>query len=135
MRSLAVRVFLLLVFLNLLPAPVFAQFDTASVVGTVRDASGAVVPDAKITLTNTATGISQPKTTGADGNYEFLTVKAGAYIVTAEKGGFSLALVDDVEVQVAARMRVDLAMAVGQVTEKVTVTAASPLLETDTSQL
>jgi hypothetical protein len=134
MRSLAVRVFLLLVFLNLLPAPVFAQFDTASVVGTVRDASGAVVPDAKITLTNTATGISQPKTTGADGNYEFLTVKAGAYIVTAEKGGFSLALVDDVEVQVAARMRVDLAMAVGQVTEKVTVTAASPLLETDTSQ-
>jgi len=134
MRSLAVRVFLLLVFLNLLPAPVFAQFDTASVVGTVRDASGAVVPDAKITLTNTATGISQPKTTGADGTYEFLTVKAGAYIVTAEKGGFSLALVDDVEVQVAARMRVDLAMAVGQVTEKVTVTAASPLLETDTSQ-
>ena len=48
---------------------------------------------------------------------------AGIYLVTAEKAGFSLALVDNVQVQVGARLRVDLQMAVGQVTEKVEVTA------------
>ena len=111
-----------------------AQFETAAVVGTVRDTSGATVPDAKITLTNTATGISQTKITSADGGFEFVTVRAGVYIVTAEKAGFTIALVDNVEVQVAARRRVDFTLPVGQITERVTVTAESPLLETDSSQ-
>src|SRR5262249_39704234 len=124
-----------LLLLSLLGAvPAFAQFDSASVVGTVRDTSGAVVPGAKVTLTNTETGISIVKTSTGDGNYEFTAVKPGAYVVTAEKTGFSIALVDNVHVQVAARLRVDLQMAVGQVTEKVEVTATSPLLQTDSSQ-
>ena len=111
-----------------------AQFDTASVVGTVKDASGATVPDAKVTLTNTQTGVSVVRTTTTDGNYEFVTVRPGIYIVSAEKPGFSIALIDNVQVQVAARLRVDMQMAVGQVSEKVEVTASSPLVETDTSQ-
>jgi hypothetical protein len=74
------------------------------------------------------------RTTADDGNYEFSAVRPGQYLVTAEKPGFSIALADNVEVQVAARMRVDLAMAVGQLTERVVVTAASPLIQTDTSQ-
>jgi len=111
-----------------------AQFETASVVGTVRDVSGAVVPDAKVTLTNTATGVSLTRTTGGDGSYEFVTVKGGIYVVTAEKAGFSLALVDNVQVQVGARLRVDMALAIGQLSEKVEVTASSPLIETDSSQ-
>jgi Carboxypeptidase regulatory-like domain/TonB-dependent Receptor Plug Domain len=111
-----------------------AQFDTASVVGTVKDASGATVPDAKVTLTNTQTGVSVVRTTTSDGNYEFVTVRPGLYIVSAEKPGFSIALIDNVQVQVAARLRVDMQMAVGQVSEKVEVTATSPLVETDTSQ-
>src|SRR5205814_9990613 len=73
-------------------------------------------------------------TTDAEGNYEFFTVRPGIYLVTAEQRGFAMALVDNVQVQVAARMRVDLQMAVGQITERVEVTAASPLLETETSQ-
>src|ERR1043166_7562090 len=111
-----------------------AQFETASVVGTVRDQSGAVVPDAKVTLTNTATGVSLTRTTTADGGYEFVTVKGGIYLVTAEKSGFSIALTDNVQVQVGARLRVDMQLAVGQLTEKVTVVASSPLIETDSSQ-
>src|SRR6185503_9055821 len=61
-------------------------------------------------------------------------VKPGLYVVTAEKTGFALAIVDNVQIEVGARRRVDLQMAVGQVTEKVEVTASSALLETDSSQ-
>ena len=84
-----------------------AQFDSASVVGTVRDASGSVLPGAKVTLTNVDTSISVVKTAGDDGNYEFAAVKPGTYVVTGEKAGFALALVDNVRVQVSARLRVD----------------------------
>src|SRR5437588_10277215 len=122
----------LIVLLGAVPAS--AQFDTASVVGTVRDSSGAVVPEATVTLTHTATGLSSVKTTNAAGLYEFVTVKPGAYVITAEKAGFALALVDNVQVQVGSRPPVDLTLTVGQVTEKVQVTASSPLVETDSSQ-
>ena len=114
--------------------PAYAQFDTASVVGTVRDTQSAVVPGATITLTNGAIGLSLARTSNDSGNYEFVTVKAGTYVVTAEKAGFSIALTDNVTVQVGARLRVDLQMVVGQLTEKVEVTATAPLLETDSSQ-
>ncbi|HMD34467.1 MAG TPA: TonB-dependent receptor [Vicinamibacterales bacterium] len=135
MPSVTRKILLLLtILIGPLVAPAAAQFDTAAVVGSVRDASGGVVPDAKVTLTNTATGISQTKVTGADGSYEFVNVRPGVYVVTAEKSGFTIALVDNVEVQVAARMRVDMSLTVGQVTERVTVTGSSPLLETDSSQ-
>ena len=110
-----------------------AQFDTATVVGTVRDASESVIPGAKVTLTAIETGISTVRMSGADGNYEFPAVRPGTY-VTAEKAGFAVAMVDQVQVQVGARLRVDLKMPVGQVSEKVEVTATQPLVETDTSQ-
>jgi hypothetical protein len=129
------RVFAAVLCLSIaMAAPALAQFETASVVGTIRDSSGAVVPGATVTLTNTATGVSLVRKTTAEGTYEFVTVKSGAYVVTAEQTGFSLALVDNVQVQVGARMRVDLQMAVGQLSERVEVTAASPLIETDSSQ-
>ena len=115
-------------------SPALAQFDTATVVGTVRDTSGAVIAGAKVTLTSAGTGISAVKTSTGDGNYEFPAVRPGMYLVTSEKAGFALALVDNLQVQVGARLRVDLQMPVGQVTEKVEVTATSPLIETDSSQ-
>ena len=115
-------------------APVAAQFETATIVGTVRDTSGAVVPGATVTLTNTATGVAASRTTATNGSYEFFTVRDGIYVLTAEKAGFSLALVDNVQAQVGARLRVDLQLPVGQVSEKVEVTASVPLLDTESSQ-
>ena len=112
----------------------YAQFDTASVVGTIRDNTGAVIPGATVTLTNARHGRVATRTTNGEGVYEFLTVRPGSYVVTAEKSGFAVALVDNVQVQVGARQRVDLQMAVGQVTETVEVTAGAPLVETDSSQ-
>src|SRR4026208_40057 len=110
-----------------------AQFATAPGGGTVRDGSGAVVPAAKVTLTAVETGISVVRTSGGDGNFEFAAVKPGRYVVTAEKPGFAVAMMDDVQVQVGARLRVDLQMPVGQLSEKVEVSARS-LVETDSSQ-
>lgn len=113
--------------------PAIAQFETATVVGTVRDSSGAVVPAAKVTLTNTATGVSAERLSDSNGNVEFFTVRIGPYLVTAEKDGFSIAVVDNLQVTVGARQRVDLTMAVGQVSEKVEVSARAVLLQTDSS--
>ena len=109
------------------------QFETATVVGTVKDSSGAVVPSAKVTLTNTQTGVTQERMSDANGSYEFFTVRIGSYVVTAEKDGFSVALVDNVQITVGARQRVDLNMAVGQLSEKVEVSASAVLLQTDSS--
>jgi hypothetical protein len=125
---------MLLALLLVSATPALAQFDTATVVGTVRDTSGAVIAGAKVTLTSAGTGISTVKTSTEDGNYEFPAVRPGMYLVTGEKAGFALAMVDNIQVQVGARLRVDLQMPVGQLTEKVEVTATSPLVETDSSQ-
>src|SRR4051794_39041451 len=101
--------------LVLTAAPLLAQFDTAEVLGTVRDNSGSVVPKASITIVNQGTGIQAKATTGDDGNYTFSNVKIGVYTVTAEAPGFSRAVAKDVTVNVNARQRVDLVLQVGAV--------------------
>jgi hypothetical protein len=118
----------------LIASPAFAQFDTATVVGTVRDNSGGVIPGATVTLTNKATGIAVVKVTDANGNFEFMTVRVGTYKVTAELQGFSTALADNLQATVGGRQRVDLKLEPGAVTETVEVVGAVKLLETDSSQ-
>src|SRR5262245_53013774 len=125
---------LALVIAVLSAPPAFAQFETAALVGTVTDGSGGVVADALMTVTNTDTGVTQNRKTDTNGHYEFTTLRIGPYVVTAEKPGFAVALAEDVRLTVGARQRVDLALQVGQVSERVEVTAASSLLETDSSQ-
>ncbi|MGD9906055.1 MAG: carboxypeptidase regulatory-like domain-containing protein [Vicinamibacterales bacterium] len=132
MRRLVLYVSLTLFFLAA-PTAAVAQFETATVVGTVRDSSGAVVGDARVSLTNVDTGVEQVRRSDAAGNVEFFNVRIGRYVVTADKAGFSVALVDNVQVTVGARLRVDVEMAVGQVTEKVEVRASAVQLQTDSS--
>ena len=111
-----------------------AQFDTATVVGTVKDASGSSVADAKVTLTNTETGVSVVRTSNSEGNFEFVSVRPGLYLISAERQGFSLALMDNLRVEVGARVRADLKLEVGALTEEVKVTADARLVQTDDSQ-
>ena len=117
----------------LLPAAGFAQFDTASVLGTVRDSTGAVVPGATVTLKNAGTGITATTTSGENGEFQFLNVRIGGYTVRAELQGFSVAEAEDVQVTVNARLRVDLTLKVGNVGETVVVTGAATLLESESS--
>jgi hypothetical protein len=110
-----------------------AQFDGAEVVGTIKDASGAAISQASITLTNVKQGTTDHRTTDAAGDFTFPSVQIGEYTVTAEKQGFSSSQSAPFSLQVAARQRVDLSLKVGQTNDMVTVSAAATQLETDTS--
>ena len=111
----------------------FAQFDTAAVLGTIRDASDNVVAGAKVTLTNSGTGITATAMTDENGNYQFLNVKIGTYKVSAEMTGFSTAVTDALTVTVNARQRVDMVLKVGSLTETVQVTGGVSLVEGESS--
>ncbi len=115
-------------------AALFAQFDTAEVLGTVRDPSGGAITKATVTLTNMDTGIQAKTATDESGNYDFFNVKVGRYSVVVEQAGFSKFTTADVQVNVNARQRVDVAMQVGAITETVEVTGVAAALETDSSE-
>jgi len=112
----------------------FAQFETAEVLGTVRDASQQVVAKATVMLTNQETGVEAKTTTDDAGNYDFFNVKVGRYTVTVEATGFSKFSSTDIAVTVNARQRVDAVLQVGAVTETVTVSEQASAVETDTSE-
>jgi hypothetical protein len=112
----------------------FAQFDAAEVLGTVRDASGAAVAKANITLTNQDTAIEARTASDDNGNFTFGNVKIGKYTLTAEASGFSKAVAADITVNVNARQRVDMNLQVGAVSDSVNVTGAASLLQTDSSE-
>jgi len=117
----------------LYPRLASAQFDSATVLGAVVDASGAVVPGATVTLRNADTGITATTVTDTQGNFQFLNVRIGTYSLRAELQGFSAAVADNIAVTVNARQRVDLTMKVGDIGETVQVTGAARLLESESS--
>jgi hypothetical protein len=116
------------------PVAMYAQFETASVLGYVRDASGAVVSGATVSLVNQETKAQVTAQTNAQGAYEFTDVKIGQYQVTAQANGFDNSTTQPFTVTVNARQRVDVALKIGSNTETVTVDAAAALLETDSSE-
>jgi len=107
-----------------------AQVDTGAVLGVIKDASGAVVPDAKVNLISVQTGLTLTATAGTDGAYIFTPVKIGSYRVEAHAPGFENAVQDNVTVQVQQRVVVDFTLHPGRVTQTVEVTGAPPQLQT-----
>jgi len=125
---------LALAILLIIPAlSAYGQFESASVLGYARDTSGAAVPGVTVTLTNTATGISQKGKTDSEGRYEFPSVPIGDYQVQAEAAGFERTQTQNFTVTTNARQRVDLSLKAGSVNETVTVTSEPTVLETETS--
>src|SRR5271154_1276459 len=123
----------LVTFLLLAAAPVKAQFDSASVLGAIKDPSGASIGSASVTLLSPAKGIGTTRQTDSNGNYEFTNVQPGEYTISVKAAGFESSDTDRFTVTVGARQRVDLALKVGTESQTVTVTSAASLLETDTS--
>src|SRR5213592_3783141 len=106
------------------PAPLEAQSSHGIIVGVIRDASGAVVPTADVTVTNRGTNATFRFTTGQTGDYYVPALMPGRYRVEVQKPGFRKVFVDDVLVEVNQTARVDVTLEVGQVAEQVSVTAA-----------
>lgn len=115
-------------------SPLFAQFETSTVLGYVRDASGAVVPGASVTLTNQQTQTATKVTSDAKGAYQFTDVKVGEYVVSAQAAQFDTTTTQPFAVQVAAHQRVDVTLKTGTVSEVVTVSGAAEILQTDSSE-
>lgn len=111
----------------------YAQFDTAAVLGTVRDESGAILPGATVTLTHTETAITATTITDEHGDYQFLNVKIGTYRIAAAMPSFATATIEPVRITVNARQRVDFTLKVGEVATSIEVAAAAALVEADTS--
>lgn len=134
MQRTVLTLLLAIACLALLPHDAAAQFETATVLGTVRDVNGAVISNANVTLRSDETGFTATQQSDENGDFQFLNVKIGTYKVTAEAPNFSTAVADNISVSVNSRQRVDLLLQAGAVTEIVTVSAAGELLETDTSE-
>lgn len=115
-------------------ASLHAQFETASVLGYVHDASGAALSNATVTLVNQETKALVTAKTNAQGAYEFTDVKIGEYQVTAHADGFNTSTTQTFRVTVNARQRVDVSLKIGSTSETVTVSGAAALLETDSSE-
>lgn len=112
-----------------------AQVDTGTILGTVKDQAGGVIPNATVTLINEATNYKITKETGADGSYVFTPVRIGEYTVTASDPGFQKSTHTHVTVNIQQQTLVDMTMVPGQVTQTVEVTAAVPLLQTQNASV
>ncbi|HRH45675.1 MAG TPA: TonB-dependent receptor, partial [Pyrinomonadaceae bacterium] len=128
--------FLSLIFTAfLLSGNIFAQFETATVLGAVQDSNGGAVQNATVTLKNIATSISNTTTTDSNGDYQFSNVKIGLYQIIVEAKGFNKTVADKIEATVNARQRVDLTLQVATATETVFITDAANPLQTDSSEV
>jgi hypothetical protein len=117
-----------------LGVPAYAQIDSGSLTGTVTDPSGAIVPEATVTITNADTGTSRTTVSNQAGSYSVPSLPPGKYNVSVSKAGFSTAQQSGLTLQVAQVATVDITLQVGNVSEKVVVSStASALSTTDAS--
>src|SRR5215510_5421561 len=103
---------------------------TTSLRGVITDPTGAIIPGAVVSLTNTATGFKRQALTGEDGVYQFLQAPPGAYQVIVEKAGFSTATRDNVQLQVNTPASLDLRMEIGSTSDVVNVGAEATAINT-----
>ena len=130
-------------FIHTLTATIFltlglalpAQVTTGSILGTVRDASGAVVPSATVTVTDTGKGTSTTVKTNTDGEYNVPFLIPGNYSVSVESEGFKKTVSNNIVLDIDQKARIDLALTPGGTNETVEVSTAAPLIKSDSSDL
>jgi hypothetical protein len=114
---------------------VFGQAITGRLVGTIQDSRQASVPNARVTITNQATGIATELQTDSQGNYIAPSLSSGEYKVMVAATGFRQAVATNIAVSVAQTTRLDITMEVGNVQETVEITATATLVQSTTSDL
>ncbi len=123
------------VFALMLPAMLAAQLDTGTIVGRVKDPSGAVLPGVTVTATQDDTGVVASTVTNDRGEFIFPGQKVGRYTVAAELQGFKRSSYTDVRLSVQDRLQLDFELGVGALTESITVTGRAELLQTQSADL
>ena len=114
----------------------FAQFlDQGAITGIVQDQSGAVIPGAQVTLTDTDTDLILHATTNGSGAYVFSPIKIGRYKISISAPGFETATQENLTVNIGARLDIPFKLTPGAVSQSVTVTGAPPLLQTQESSV
>ncbi|PYX51045.1 MAG: hypothetical protein DMG79_04350 [Acidobacteria bacterium] len=118
----------------LLPSMLLADV-TGSILGVVRDPSQAVIKQARVTVTNTQTNLSEQTVTADDGSYRFLALPAGIYKVNVTIPGFQQFNATDIVLKVNDQLRIDVTLTVGNIKEEVSVQANAAQIETESTQL
>ncbi|MBI4909376.1 MAG: TonB-dependent receptor [Acidobacteria bacterium] len=125
----------LLQCLLLAACALFAQQDMGVVTGLVTDSTGALIPGARVTVTNRDTNESRSLETNAAGSYTIGPLRIGNYDIAVEKTGFKKTLRQGLELHAQDRVRADFQLEIGQMTEAVSVSADAPLLQSESSTL
>src|ERR1700693_3546905 len=133
--SCRLLVFALVILVLAFPTNAGAQKDAGSIVGSVKDPSGALISQAAVTVTDVERGSNLSTKTNDAGEYVAGPLRVGRYTVTVEHPGFKKAVSEPVNLDVQQRIAVDISLQVGRISESITVTSATPLLETETSEL
>jgi hypothetical protein len=115
--------------------PVLAQVTGGTILGTIKDPSGAGIADAKITITEVNKGTSTEYRTDQNGDYVAPFLIPGIYRVVAEKEGFQRGVSADIPLQVDQKARMDMTLQVGQVSQTLEVVATAPLVRSDSAEL
>ena len=126
----SMRYFLFFFLASVLTAAGVWSQTTARFTGTVKDASGATITGANVTLTNQGTNVSKKSTTDEEGVYLFPLVDAGVYRLTVERDGFRKSVHNDIKLEVNQNGRLDVTLDIGQPTEVVEVKGEVPQIDT-----
>ena len=122
-------------FLAMSTTALWAQAGGGSMVGTVHDPAGAVVPNATVTITNTDTNSNYPVTTNGDGRFLYPQLPVGTYKVTVAAPGFKEAVQAGITVSIGTTSTLDMTLQVGQTSQSVTVTANAQQIQTESSDV
>ncbi|HWF37265.1 MAG TPA: TonB-dependent receptor [Candidatus Acidoferrales bacterium] len=125
---------IMVIALTVCAVPSFAQ-QTSTILGVVKDSSGATVPGANVTATNTDTALARTTVTGEDGAFRVAGLQPGHYSVKVEKPGFKTATAADLTLDVAQELVINPTMEVGATSQQVVVTGEAPVVNTTTSSL
>ena len=123
----------LLALLIFITVGAFGQLNTADILGTVADTTGAVVPNATVTLNNLGTNEKRTTQSNSSGEYNFTLLAVGHYSVTVKAAGFQTSIAKDIAVEAGDRARYDVHLQLGSESTTIEVTASTPLLQADTA--
>jgi hypothetical protein len=126
---------LALVTLGLAATAAFGQQTTATVTGQVTDPSGSIVTGARVTLTNTDTNTSGSTTTGSGGDYVLTLLRPGPYTLSVTSVGFQEYSQSGIVLEINQTMKIDVALTIGQVTQKTEVTGEPSVIVTENAQV